>query len=432
MYDKSLVTEKRLAELKIKRDAMRREGFDKAKDVIGEKGAEALKYLYDMFDERIYLWLADLWEPEIGAFYFSNSGRDTDGYLPDIESTVQALRYIGGAGLTAYKYANIEEKVKKPVVRFARSLQDPDGYFYHPQWGKDITVSRRGRDLGWARGIIKDYGGETVYPTPLDKKDDGEKSDLLPEHLQSIDNFKDYLAGLEIKTRSYWVGNLLQAQIPQIIAAGVEFVDVLDKWYIENQNHENGTWNAELNYHATNGLMKVCLAYSTISRPIPNAELAMDAAIAVTLSDLADGQITSFYNPWITMGIIINNLEKFGNPELAKVQRQKVLDNAAMMIIRTADKIKPFAREDGSYSYGPKGSCPASQSAPVSHALIPEGDVNGNALATTGVTRNICSVLGITEIKFFTEDDGELFFELIDKSYPSKKIYPRPEDVKLL
>lgn len=432
MYDKSLVTIERLKELKIKRDAMRCKGFDMAKDVIGEKGAEALKYLYDMFDERIYLWLADLWEPEIGAFYFSNSGRDTDGFLPDIESTVQALRYIDGSGLNAYKYEKMDEKIKQPVVRFARSLQDPDGYFYHPQWGKDIVVSRRGRDLGWATGIIKDYGGTTIYPTPLDKNDDGEKSALLPDHLQSVDNFKKYLSELDIRHRSYWVGNLIQAQINQIISAGTEFVDTLEAWYVENQNLENGTWNDVIDYHATNGLMKVCLAYSAISRPIPNAALAMDAAIAVILSDIADSQITSFYNPWITMGLIIRNLTKFGNPELAAEQRRKVLDNAPMMIVRTADKIKPFAREDGSYSYGPKGSCPTSQAAPVSHALIPEGDVNGNGLATTGVTRNICSVLGITEIKFFTEDDGKLFYELIDKSYPSKKIYPRPEDVKLL
>ena len=91
MYDKSLVKEERLAELKIKRDEMRRAGFAEAAKVIGKEGGEALEYLYNMFDERIYLWLADLWEPEFGAFYFSNSGRDTDGYLPDIESTVQAL-----------------------------------------------------------------------------------------------------------------------------------------------------------------------------------------------------------------------------------------------------------------------------------------------------------------------------------------------------
>ena len=432
MYDKSLVTEERLAALKIKRDEMRQAGFDKAEKIIGKAGAEALKTLYDMYDERMYLWIAGLWEPEIGAFYFSNSGRDTDGYLPDIESTVQAIRFLGSSGITAGNDGKTPENMKEPVVRFARSLQDPDGYFYHPQWGKDITVSRRGRDLGWARGIIKDFGGTTVYPTPLDKKDDGEKSDLLPEHLQTIENFRSYLDGLELKTRSYWVGNLIQSQISQIMAAGLEFVDALDEWYVTNQNPENGTWNEELNYHATNGLMKVALAYTAIGRPIPNAEKAMDSAIAVTLSDTPDGQITSFYNPWTTMSMIIGNLNKFGNEELAEKQRQKLIDNAPAMILSTAKKIAPFRRNDGSYSYGPKGCCPCSQSAPVAHPLAPEGDVNGNCLASTGVARCVCSAIGIDPIYFFCKDDGELFYELINASYPSKKIYPRPDDVKLL
>ena len=432
MYDRSIVTEERLAALKVKRDEMRQAGFDKAEKVIGKDGAEALKQLYDMYDEGMYLWMAALWEPEIGAFYFSNSGRDTEGYLPDIESTVQAMRFLDSSGLSVAKNNTAPDNMKEPIVRFAKSLQDPDGYFYHPQWGKDIVVSRRGRDLGWARGIIKDYGGTIVYPSPLDKKDDGKKSELLPEHLQTIENFKAYLSEQDIKHRSYSVGNLLQAQMQQIIAAGTEFVDTLDKWYIENQNPENGTWNEEINYHATNGLMKVCLAYSAIGRAIPNAEKAMDSAITVTLSDIPDGQITSFYNPWITMNIIIGNLKKFGREDLAEEQRKKLLKNAPAMIISTAKKIAPFKRDDGSYSYGPKGSCPTSQAAPVSHALIPEGDINGNCLATTGVARNVCATLGIEQIPFFCKEDGELFYELIDASFPSKKIYPRPEGVKLL
>ena len=432
MYERSLVTKERLTALKIKRDEMRQAGFDKAAEVIGEEGAEALKQLYDMYDEGMYLWMAALWEPEIGAFYFSNSGRDTEGYLPDIESTVQAMRFLDSSGLSVAKNRMAPDNMKEPIVRFAKSLQDPDGYFYHPQWGKDIVVSRRGRDLGWARGIIRDYGATTVYPTPLDKKEDGEKSDLLPDHLQTVENFQAYLSELDIQHRSYWVGNLLQAQMQQIIAAGVEFVDTLDKWYIENQNSQNGTWNEELNYHATNGLMKVCLAYSAIGRAIPNAEKAMDSAIAVTLSNIPDGQITSFYNPWITMNMIIGNLEKFGQKELAEKQRKKLLDNAPEMIFSTAKKIMPFRRDDGSYSYGPGGSCPTSQAAPVSHAQVPEGDINGNCLATTGVARNVCATLGIVPIPFFCKEDGELFYELIDASFPSKKIYPRPENVKLL
>ena len=174
MYDKALIKEERLNALKLERDKMREEKFAEVEKNYGTEMADALKYLYRIYDERMYLWIAGLWEPEIGAFYFSNSGRDTEGYLPDIESTIQAMRYMDTAGLTAAKDVDEAAKVlsdmKTKIARYAESLQDEDGYFYHPQWGKDITVSRRGRDLGWASGAIKDYGGTFKYPSPLDRQ----------------------------------------------------------------------------------------------------------------------------------------------------------------------------------------------------------------------------------------------------------------------
>ena len=426
MYDKSLISEQLLANLKIKRDSMRNEAFVASQSILGEEGIEALKYLYDLYDEKIYLWLAALWEPEIGGFYFSNSGRDTEGFLPDIESTVQAIQFIGASGLRTFNYENNEEKIKQPILRFAKGLQDPDGYFYHPQWGKDISISRRGRDLTWACLIIKDYGGTFNYPTPLDKKEGEEKSDLLPEHLKATEKFCEYLEGLDIKNKSYSVGNLLQAQISQIIAAGDEFVDILTKWYEANQNTENGTWSDKINYHATNGLMKICLAYTAVGKEIPNARLAMNSIVKVILSETPDSQITSFYNPWITLKMILDNLNKFGNVELANQLRDDLVADAPMMIKRTADKVRNFRRDDGSYSYSPAGVCKASQGAPVAYPLMPEGDINGNYLATVGVVRNVCITLGIPAVPLFCKEDGELFFKLIECSYASNKIYPKP------
>ena len=86
MYDKGLVTKERLDSLKAARDEMRESGFAAAARVIGEDGADALRYLYEMYNEGMYLWIAGLWEPEIGGFYFSNSARDHEGFLPDLES----------------------------------------------------------------------------------------------------------------------------------------------------------------------------------------------------------------------------------------------------------------------------------------------------------------------------------------------------------
>ena len=143
------------------------------------------------------------------------------------------------------------------------------------------------------------------------------------------------------------------------------------------------------------------------------------------LSDIPDSQITSFYNPWITVAMILDSLKKFGNEELSNELRAEFVSKAPEMIRKTADKVLNFKRDDGSFSYGPLGCCKASQAAPVADPTEPEGDINGNALASTGVIGNVCRALGIPTIPFFCREDGELYFELIAASYPSTKKYPK-------
>ena len=63
------------------------------------EAVSALKNLYAMCDENLYMWLASLWCPDVGGFYYSNSGRDTEGYLPDIETTKQVLGIISSTGM---------------------------------------------------------------------------------------------------------------------------------------------------------------------------------------------------------------------------------------------------------------------------------------------------------------------------------------------
>ena len=57
----------------------------------GKATADAVRDFTGIYTDGIYKWLAGLWDGEIGGFYYSNSARDTDGYLPDIESTAQAI-----------------------------------------------------------------------------------------------------------------------------------------------------------------------------------------------------------------------------------------------------------------------------------------------------------------------------------------------------
>ena len=105
-------------------------------DVIADPAVRAaVKGFYEEFfePEKLIRWWAGLYDPAAGGFYYSDSARDHDGFLPDMESTYQILWRLRDVvpDLPAFLGREITGK----IVSFFQSKQDPaDGYFYHPQW----------------------------------------------------------------------------------------------------------------------------------------------------------------------------------------------------------------------------------------------------------------------------------------------------------
>ena len=434
MINKALITEERLAALRAGREKMRAEKFDQLREKLGDETVNELKKTYELIDETLYVWVAGLWEPSIGGFYYSQSARDYDGFLPDIESTAQALGYIQGVGLCQGRgdsyVAALSSEVRAKLLNYAKSLQyEDDGYFYHPQWGKDVTVSRRGRDLGWALGLIKNLGGKPNYPTPMDRAQDASAQSTLPEYLQSTDAWRDYLATLDVAHKSYSIGNHIQSQVPQIKGAGDEYVKILLDWYDANQNPENGTWEEQVDYASINGLMKVTLAYSAYKKKMPNADKSVESAITATLSDEIPTGVTSIFNPWVCIHQLLDNLRNNGDADKADALYAKILEKAPEMIRITREKLIPYKSADGSYSYCRGGiNSYRSQGAYVAIKGVSEGEVNGNGLAINGTIREIFGALGVPRVPYFTAEDGDLFFELLETATASPKLYPAGPD----
>ena len=138
---------------------------------LSDEAINELRNLYDLYDERTYYWLANLWDPDVGGFYYSNSARDTVGFLPDLESTAQALLFMNDSGMLTdyndrYRYA-LPPDMAEAILNYAKDSQDPtNGYFYHEQWGDSVSTSRLGRDLGWATRIISGFGDVPYWNTP--------------------------------------------------------------------------------------------------------------------------------------------------------------------------------------------------------------------------------------------------------------------------
>ena len=454
---------------------------------------KSLKSLYTIYDRSMIEWLANLYEPNIcvctqlygedsckgtkycgsSAFYYSNSGRDTLGYLPDVESTTQAMTILSSTGLGGYSVLSAE--MREGIGRFVLSLQDKSGFFYHPQWGKEFTdglPARRGRDLNWATGILNNLGLKPIYDTPNGIKGSGillssshplgrstvtavasavlvSSENDIPAQFMDKESFETYLGGMNLLTGSYGIGNTISAQISQIIArdeslrkegADYSLVDILINWLNENMIEEVGHWNGELNeatgeitpvtnYFAVNGIMKISSIYTAVNREFPQAEKAALAAAEAITSDDPVKNVVDIYNNWYALNYLFNNISSFSSDTSAITRiRNALLERGPEVITATREKLAVFLKIDGSFSYTPTASSPSSQGCPVAIAGSNEGDVNATNLANS--TKNyMTGVLGYVSPYPFGKAEAYIFKDIINNLKSVVKTDPGKVDI---
>ena len=405
-----------------------------AEAVGGELGCEitdALAELYSIYTSDTVDWLAGLYDPEIGGFYYSVSARDNEKVvhkdkeyllLPDAESTKQALSFIEASGMLEGVSGGcaeiLPEKMKAQILRFAKGLQDEDGYFYHPQWGKDIGVARRARDLNWCTRIISMFGDEPRYPTIFDKKTGTTSAQtLIPEHLSSPEKFGEYLIELNIPERSYNAGNTLSAQLGQISACGL--VPQLMEYLNGTQHAETGLWHGVADYYGVNGLMKLSGVYSGAKMVLPHSLEAARSAFDAIISDESINSVVSLWNTWEAITRIVGNLRKNGGEDgerMASEIFKDMRERAPEAIRRSKEKIEVFKKADGGFSYKPDYASPTSQGMPVCIPYLPEGDVNATVISVPFLIKSIYAALDLGElaVPLYGKAERERFLKLIN------------------
>lgn len=451
-------------------EALEREkAYAKITAQYGEGVTDALKAHYALYDERFYLWLADLYDPGEydkdgnplgGGFYYSNSARDTVGYLVDIESTNQALSFLVSSGMLRgygndYKKA-IPEKMQKEMVAFALSLQSPvDGYFYHPQWGTSISAGRLSRDMGNSVSLLSRFGYKPYYNTPggaagslgnppgaspasltekLSEKSSvsavskviSSASSFWPERLKTLENWKEYIDGFEsgMETKSYSIGHNVAEQSAQIKNREAEakahgeptgYIEYVQKFFDRHQNPENGLWEDNVSYNSVNGLMKIMAIYNGLSLPLNYAEKAYNSAVEIIKLEGKDvngkeaSNSVDVYNAWCSLTRINTNINNFGSKETVATLRENLLRDAEEMIRITTAKTAKFIKDDGSYGYTWNYSPAKSQGASAAVPNTIEGDINGGTIALTAVTGHMMDALGISGLYIYYPSDFEVF-----------------------
>ena len=428
----------------------------------------AYKAFYDLVDEGMAVWMASLFDPDVcvcdslygmtectgenplcgtAGFYFTQSGRDTIGHLPNVEATGSIYSHIVASGMctgtpvTEFIPAEYGEK----IVDFVLYLQDPvDGNFYHPQWGKNITAGRRGRDLSNALGILDRYGVKPLYATAKDEPAGfisdvklptrfGESSVTLvsravlagtvelPAEFRSLEVFGAYLEGLDIDNNSYRAGNELGAQWAYVNAAGPEYVKMLGDFLDAHQRADNGLWHKKADYYGINGLMKIACVYDSMQREIPRADLAITAAINALTSTEEPNGIVDVWNPWVAISKIIDSVKRHESNEAAK----KIIDGfyakAPAAIKATTANIAKYKKPDGSFSYTQKYSCSTMQGAPCGVPNTAEGDIDAMKIASSSMMSSIAQVLGMSPLPFFGQYEAALFLNELNARGPVRK-----------
>ena len=410
----------------------------------------ALKSLNEFYNgSAIIDWMAGLWCPTPGGFYYANSARDHEGFLPDIESTVQLLRWtVANGALASYgDYANaLPGEVKNKLLSFALSLQDEEsGYFYHPQWGAGIGNARRGRDLGWSVDLIKRLGGNPKYPTATERlvarAEGKEQSSNLPEYLTSREKYLAWLHEINANMREN-SGNAhgMNAVCSQIVAAGfledtLEFLDNMQKTIYEEQvaagETPTGLWQKPTDYKAVWGLLKLASFYGR-GRTLSGKKYVMRypreavrTCVNVILLPAADGNyfMNDIYNQWSGLGTLIGDV-KYNSPEMVDELYSIVRERLPEMIGNSIEKLKPFKQADNTFSYRKGSSSPTTQGVEVSLGY-PEGDVNATCLASS-MYRCVFTDVGLPVVPLCTAEDGERFIATVSRAKPIVK-KPRPE-----
>ena len=421
---------------------------------------EELRDLHGMLnrDHKTVIWLANLYDPASGGFYYSNSARNNQGYLPDLVSTSQALGLVE-AMLVGYE-GNLTdyfgEEIAENFVRFVKAMQSPtNGYFYHPQWSQEVVdknMTRRTYDLVSAVNILECFGASPTYNTPNGIVGDGimpvasqrltepmkmsgvaavsaiandtEDEIYIPPHLSSKELFDNYIKSLNISTNAASAADALAKDAGQILAidailkeenAGYSLVDICINALSKYQNSDTGLWSKSKIVSAEDikGVSKIASLYSTFGRIVPNSDKIINCIIDYVLdADSSIEDIDTLSDGWSAIAAVSSNVDKCSTAN-DQYKKQLTLDTIfahfPQLVKTTRDQLLKHSNLDGSFSSLIGLSSSDSYGMQIAVPSTAEGDVNATLVATTNMWLSMFGSLRIASVPAFNVSDRMSF-----------------------
>jgi hypothetical protein len=224
---------------------------------------------------NFFEWLQRQYDPVSGGFFYAASSKSSGRFVPDIESTAQAINIMERCGLLEAWDLRFKEK----AVAFFQRKQDPNsGYFYDadPHMREDEVMV--GRAIGYSTNALRKLGASPLYPLPDRKR-------AAPEYLSTPQAYAAWLESVELCNS--WRGcDRLCNSAPYLLQMTPEerapYLETAFRYFERIQDPDTGLWGEGSWYVRVSGTFKLHTFYERFGVPMPRTA-AMYRSILHTL-----------------------------------------------------------------------------------------------------------------------------------------------------
>lgn len=272
-------------------------------------------------------WLEGQHDPASGGFFYARSSKTSGQFIPDIESTSQALNIMERVELLS----RWEEGKREQAVRFFQGKQDAvSGYFYdeHPHMREDEVML--GRALSYSLGSLRKLGAGPLFPLPDRMKD-------APAYMRSPQAYVQWLAGIPLVNSWRGCDRLCNSApyISQLPGSDrEEYLQRAFQFFRDIQDRETGLWGEGSGYVRISGTFKLHTFYHRFGVPLPREE-AIYASILHTLRNETATDMCYIRNPV--------NLLSYMKPAIPAHELEEI-------IFITLNNMKALLQADGGFS----------------------------------------------------------------------------------
>lgn len=390
---------------------------------------------FDRKFARMYLWLANLYDPETGGFYMARSGADDPAQEPALEMTFFALNAVKSSSDC---WGALPEAVKNRFIQFIVDRQDPETGLFIDRQGP-VNARETARNQSAVMSWVNQWDIQLPYPHPGQKSAaqaaaagklrtayrQGTKTaaaaDILPDYLDTPESYRAWIESWDWDKNSWTAGDQLGNSLVYLryMEDGYDvYRQVVLDWLAERQFADTGLWAPSIDFNSISGAFKVGLVYAGLGEQIPNARKVMESTLTCMRTDTPT--VAHYMRNPLS---VLRQIADYG-PEYADAIQKAVLENMETII----SWMDIFLCPDGGFSQYEKKSMGTFGGVAGSHQLW-EGDVDSTVMLLTA-RREVYSLAGISPPEL---PAGEDFWRWISgtEAVPSPYLDPKYENVSL-